>query len=74
MSRRGEIEQQVSIPGCEADIVCVFEGMEIDKDKLAEGLAAYVDFRRGVVANTVYLEGSFSAEQLMALFLALSED
>lgn len=70
----GEIIQPVELDGCHADAVVLFSETEIDQEKLAESLPARVDFRRGVRNRTVYLEGNFDSEQLMALFLALNED
>jgi hypothetical protein len=71
-----EIQTTVDVPGMQYEVVINYNrNAPFDADRLArEGIGGFVDFSRRKHENAVCLDGYYTPEELLALFLALNED
>lgn len=67
-----EMQQPVELPGASFDVVLQMHREYVDKTEFAKGCNAAVGFNP--TTETVYLEGIFSAEEVLAIYLLMQED
>jgi hypothetical protein len=69
-----EIQQSVEVPGAQYDVLISIHRSGFNKEQLALGCSGLVDFGRSPTEEHVYLEGNFTIEELLALYLVMQED
>lgn len=72
-----EIETALELPGCECDFVFITHGtLRVDREQFVNSASGFVRFDgdRSGRDNSVQLEGTFTKEEILALYLMMEED
>lgn len=66
-----EIEQNVDLDGLKADVIMQICKQECSEGTLSRAVNGMCDFERNRKKSMVYLEGSFTSEEVLAIYLAM---